>query len=162
MRLRIARLFPACLLRCNIGMHPKSHIGIRAGPLLTNIGYSVADTGYWSVAIIIIAGAFLIMLLAAESGAGAKLEKGAEFAFARARQLLHEADTENRNVRPLPLSLATVVYRSAQESSANRSEAPALSLKQARNNRYDSRSRWLLVSAPVSAKAPAVDALLRL
>ena len=143
-------------------MHARSHTEMRAGPLLTNIGYSVADTGYWSIAIIIITAAFLVMLLAAQSGAGAKLEKGAELAFARARQLLHQADTENRNVRPLPLSLATVVYRSAQESSANRSEAPALSLEQAKDNRYKSRSRRLLVSAPVSATAPAVDALLRL
>lgn len=87
-------------------MHAKSHIGMRAGPLLTNVGYSVAETGYWRVAIMIIAAAFLIMLLAAPSGKGAKLEKGAELAFAQARQLLHEADKENRNVRPVPLSLA--------------------------------------------------------
>lgn len=90
---------------------------MRAAPLLTNIGYSVADTGYWRIAIIIIAAAFLIMLLAARSGEGAKLEKGAELAFARARQLLREADTENRNVRPLPLSLSKVLYLPAEQSS---------------------------------------------
>ena len=139
----IASPFPACALLRSIGMHAKSHIGMRAGPLLTNIGYSVADTGYWRIAIVIIAAAFLITLLAAQSGEGAKLEKGAELAFARARQLLHEADTENRNVRPLPLSLAKLVYLPAQERSANGSETPALSLKQAKDDTSDSGTRRL-------------------
>lgn len=111
---------------------------------------------------IIIAAAFLVMLLAAQWREGAKLEKGAEIAFTRARQLLHEADTENRNVRPLPLSLGKVVYLSAQESSANGSEAPALSLKRVKDERYSSQMRRQLGSAPASAGAPAVDELLRL
>lgn len=91
-------------------MQARNHIGMRAGPLLTNISYSVADTGYWRAAAIISAAAFIIMLLAAQLGKGAKLEKGVEVAFSRARQLLHEADKENRGVRPLPLSLAKVTY----------------------------------------------------
>jgi len=83
---------------------------MRAGPLLTNISYSVANTGYWRAAVIIGAAAFVIMLLGAQLAKGAKLEKGVEVAFSRARQLLHEADKENRGVRPLPLSLAKVAY----------------------------------------------------
>src|ERR1700740_2316870 len=91
-------------------MEPRSHIATRAAPVLTNIACSVGDTGYWRVAIIISTAAFLIMLLVTQLGKGAKLEKGVEVAFSRARQLLHEADKENRNVRPLPLSLAKVIY----------------------------------------------------
>jgi len=91
-------------------MQAKNHIGMRAGPLLTNIGFSVAETGYWKAAVVISAAAFMIMMLVTQFGRGAKLEKRVEVAFSRARQLLHEADRENRNVRPSPLSLAKVLY----------------------------------------------------
>jgi hypothetical protein len=47
-------------------------------------------------------------LLITEHGKAAKFEKGAEMAFQRAEQLLHEAERENRDVRPLPLSTARV------------------------------------------------------
>jgi len=89
-------------------MEAKSHIGMRADPLLTDIGYSLADTGHWKAAMIIIATAFLIMLLITQFGNRARLEKGVEVAFSHAWQLLHEADKENRDVRPLPLSLAAI------------------------------------------------------
>jgi hypothetical protein len=91
-------------------METRSHIAERAAPVLTNIACSVGNTGYWRAALIISTAAFLIMALATQLGKGAQLEKGVEVAFSRARQLLHEADKENRNVRPLPLSLAKVLY----------------------------------------------------
>jgi len=93
------------LLQCDY-MQAKSHIGLRAGPLELHTGYFLADTGYWKAAIMIIAAAFLMMLLMTQFGRAARLEKGAEVAFSRAWQLLHDAERENRNVRPLPLSLA--------------------------------------------------------
>ena len=139
-------------------MHAKSHIGMRAGPLLTNIGYSVADTGYWRIAIIIIAAAFLIMLLAAQSGEGAKLERGAELAFARARQLLHEADTENRKVRPLPLSLAKVLYLPAEESSYRSIGSESFGIE--KRDIGNSQSQGPLRPAVAGPAAPAVDRLL--
>jgi hypothetical protein len=92
-------------------MQAKSHIGIRANALLTDTGYSLAGIGYWKGVIIILAAAFLILLLITQFGKANRLEKGAEVAFSRARQLLHEADKENRNVRPLPLSLAQIEAR---------------------------------------------------
>lgn len=80
---------------------------MRANPVLTNTGYSLADTGsYLKTAIIVVAAAFIMLVLIMQFGKADRLEKGAEVAFSRARQLLHEADKENRNVRPLPLSLA--------------------------------------------------------
>jgi hypothetical protein len=89
-------------------MQAKGDIGMRAGPLLTDPGYFFAGTGYWKAAIMILTAVFLMILLITQLGKAARLEKGAEVAFSRARQLLHEADRENRNVRPLPLSLAMV------------------------------------------------------
>jgi hypothetical protein len=56
----------------------------------------------------IIAALFLSILLITQFSRAVKIGKGVEVAFSRARQLLHEADKENRNVRPLPLSLAKV------------------------------------------------------
>jgi hypothetical protein len=56
----------------------------------------------------IIAALFLAVLLITQFGRAVKFGKGVEVAFSRARQLLHDADKENRNVRPLPLSLAKV------------------------------------------------------
>jgi hypothetical protein len=91
-------------------MNAKSNIEMRAGPFLTGVGYSLADTGYWRVAVIIIAAACVIMFLVTQFGRGVRLEKGAETAFSRAQHLLHEADKENRNVRPSPLSLARAMY----------------------------------------------------
>jgi len=87
-------------------MQAKSHIGLRAGSLELHTGYFLADTGYWKAAITIIAAAFLMLLLITQFGKATRVERGAEVALSRAWQLLHEADRENRNVRPLPLSLA--------------------------------------------------------
>jgi hypothetical protein len=89
-------------------MHSKTLATTRASPLSTNSGYFFACTGYWKAAIMIIAALFLTILLITQFGRAVKLGKGVEVAFSRARQLLHEADKENRNVRPLPLSLAKV------------------------------------------------------
>jgi hypothetical protein len=89
-------------------MQAKSHIKMRVGLLLTDPGYFLARTGYRKAAIMIIAVVFLMILVITQFGKAAKIEKGAEVAFSRARQLLHEADKENRNLRPLPLSVAQV------------------------------------------------------
>jgi hypothetical protein len=89
-------------------MQAKSHIWMKADPLLADPCYFLARTGYRKAAIMIIATVFLMILVITQFGKAAKLEKGAEVAFSRARQLLHEADKENRNVHPLPLSLAKV------------------------------------------------------
>ena len=86
-------------------MQAENHIGLRAGPLLTDTGPFFAVTAYWKAAIMIIASAFLMIVLIGYLGKTARLETGAKVAFSRARQLLHEADKENRNVRPVPLSL---------------------------------------------------------
>ena len=88
-------------------MQAKSHIGLRASDFLTDAGNFLADTGYWRAAIVIVAAAFLLTVLIAQFRNIAGIERGAEAAVARARQLLHEADHENRNVRPLPVSLAS-------------------------------------------------------
>lgn len=79
-------------------MEAKSHTTQRAGRSLI---------GYWKGTIVIVAAVFLMILLVTQFGKAAELEKGAEVAFSRAWQLLHEADKENRNVHPPPLSLAT-------------------------------------------------------
>jgi len=79
---------------------------MRAGPPLADTGCFLAGMNYWKGAIMIVAAFFLTILLITQFGKAAELEKGAEVAFSRARQLLHEADKENRNVHPLPLSLA--------------------------------------------------------
>jgi len=79
---------------------------MRAGPLLTEPGYVLAHAGYGKATIMVIVAVFLITLLITQFGEAARLEKGAELAFSRACQLLHEADQENRKVRPMPLSLA--------------------------------------------------------
>jgi hypothetical protein len=84
-------------------MQAKSYVGVRAGPLLTDTGPFLAVSGYWKAAIMIIV---LMILLITNLGKAGRFETGAEVAFSRARQLLHQADQENRNVRPLPLSLA--------------------------------------------------------
>jgi hypothetical protein len=87
-------------------METNSRIAIRATSVLTDAGYFLADTGYWRVAIIIIAAAFLLVLLFTHTGRVVSVGKGAEVAFSKARQILHDADRENRNLRPVPLSLA--------------------------------------------------------
>jgi hypothetical protein len=87
-------------------MEAKSQIRVRAGLLQIHPGYLLADTGYWKAAVMIIAAIFLVMLLITQLGKTARFEKGAEVTFSRAWQLLKEANKENRNVRPLPLSLA--------------------------------------------------------
>lgn len=102
------RMLAARLLLSHNCVQAKSHIGMRAGLLVTDTGCFFADTGYWRAALIIIAAVFLIMLLITHLGKAARLGRGAEVAFSRALQLLHEADNANRNVRPLPLSLAKV------------------------------------------------------
>lgn len=106
------RNLTACLLRPHICMLVKSHIGhmrMTAGSVMTiSDGDFWAATGYWKTTIMIVAAVFLGMLLLTQPGKAAKLEKGAEVAVSRARQLLRDAERENRNVRPLPLSLAKV------------------------------------------------------
>jgi Na+/H+ antiporter NhaC len=94
------------LLLKHLSMLTNSHILRRAGPVQAEFVYSVASNGWWQAALIVITAAFFAVLLTTQFGRGAKLEKGAEIALSRARELLQEADKENRNVRPLPLSLA--------------------------------------------------------
>jgi hypothetical protein len=106
--MQIMGVLMVCLLLWCDHMQAKSHIGLRADTLELHTGYFLADTGYWKTAIMIIAAAFLMILLVTQFGNAARIEKGAEVAFSRAWQLLHDADRENRNVRPLPLSLARV------------------------------------------------------
>jgi hypothetical protein len=77
-----------------------------ASPLLANAGHSIIGAGRWKTTLIAVIAAILASLLIAQFGQGARLEKGAEIALSRARELLHEADQENRRVRPLPLSLS--------------------------------------------------------
>jgi len=79
---------------------------MRAGPLLTDAGSLLISTNYWKGAIVIIGAIFLTTMLITQFGQAARFEKEAKVAFSRAWQLLHEADKENRNVHPLPLSLA--------------------------------------------------------
>ena len=88
------------------GMETNSRIAVRATSILTDTGYFLADTGYWKVAIVTIAAAFLVMLLFTHGGSVVSVGKGAVVAFSKARQLLHDADRENRNLRPVPFSLA--------------------------------------------------------
>jgi hypothetical protein len=90
-------------------MQAKSHIEMRAGPLLTDTGYSLAEIG-WRKAIIIIAAAVLVMLLIMQLGKAGNVEKRAELAFSRAWHLLQEADKENRGIRPMPLSLVKIEF----------------------------------------------------
>jgi len=104
-------------------MQPKTNIGTRAGLLLTDNGYFLADTGYGKATIKFLAAVFLMILLITQLGKAAKIERGAEVAFSHARQLLHEADKENRNVRPLPLSLAMVQVLSPVQISRQSMEA---------------------------------------
>ena len=91
--------------------------------LLTDNGYFLADTGYGKATIKFLAAVFLMILLITQLGKAAKIERGAEVAFSHARQLLHEADKENRNVRPLPLSLAMVQVLSPVQISRQSMEA---------------------------------------
>jgi hypothetical protein len=79
---------------------------VKAGPL-TGTAYSPAVVGYRKAVTLIIAGALILVLLIMQLGKAGRIEQRAEIAFARAKQLLHEADKENRNIRPFPLSLAT-------------------------------------------------------
>lgn len=98
-----------CMLaKSDIDVLAKGRVEMAPSPILTNAGYSFIDARYWRTAIILIVALFLSILLVTQFGKAAGLEKGAEIAFSRARQLLHEAEKENRNVRPLPLSLAEI------------------------------------------------------
>jgi hypothetical protein len=66
-----------------------------------------ADTGgYRKVAIILLVTGALVLMLLTLVGKAARIEAGAQLAVSRACELLHEADKENRKVRPVPLSLA--------------------------------------------------------
>ena len=89
-------------------MQAKNYIGIRAGPALTNSSVTALVGTSWKTVTIIVVAVLLSILLVTEHSRAAKFEKGAEMAFWRAEQLLHEADKENRSVRPLPLSTARV------------------------------------------------------
>jgi hypothetical protein len=98
----------AYLLLLRDFVHSKTLAMIRAYPLSTDSGYFLVGVGYRKAAIVIIAALFLTILLITQFGSAVKLGKGVEVAFSRAQELLHEADKENRNVRPLPLALAKV------------------------------------------------------
>jgi hypothetical protein len=87
-------------------MLAKTQTQIKASPLLADAGYSIADPGHWKTGVVFIVALFLSLLLITQSGYVSRLKNGADIAFSRARQLLHEADDANRKVRPLPLSLA--------------------------------------------------------
>lgn len=89
-------------------VHSKTFTTTRAYPLVTASSGSRAYTGYRTAAIVIIAALCLTILLIAQFGRAVKFGNEVDVAFARARQLLHEADKENHRVRPLPLSLAKV------------------------------------------------------
>jgi hypothetical protein len=93
------------LAKSDIEMPAKGHLEMTANPLVTDAGYSI-DAAHWRTAIVLIIALFLGILLVTQLGKAVRLEKGAEIALSRARQLLHDAEKENRNVRPLPLSLA--------------------------------------------------------
>jgi hypothetical protein len=54
----------------------------------------------------LLAAAALLIILFTQFGKAARIEAGAQLAVSRACELLHEAETENRRVRPVPLSLA--------------------------------------------------------
>jgi hypothetical protein len=88
-------------------MLAKGHITVTANGLLTNAGYSISDP-YWKTGVMVIVVLLIGVLLIAQLGTGAGLEKGAEMALRRATQLMHEADKENRKVRPVPLSQAEI------------------------------------------------------
>jgi hypothetical protein len=85
-------------------MQAQSRADAMAAPLITDTRHFLAGACYWKAAIMTIALVILAILLITEPGKAARFKSGAELAFSRARQLLHEADKENRNVRPLPLS----------------------------------------------------------
>jgi hypothetical protein len=92
------------------GMQAKSHIWMRAGPLQADKGPFLADAAHWRTALILVTGTFLLTLLIMQFGRAGTIKKGAKVALSHAWQLLHEAEKENRNVRPLPLSLAGVYF----------------------------------------------------
>jgi hypothetical protein len=88
-------------------MQVNDQIEARAGPFVTFRGHSVASFNHWKI--IMVATAILLSIaLLMHSGRAAELENGVEVAFSQARQLLHEADKENRDIRPLPLSFGKV------------------------------------------------------
>ena len=86
-------------------VHAMSRIDTRAGRFPTETGHFLVRPGYRKAAIIVITTVFLITMFITQFGRAVRFEKEAEVAFSQARQLLHEADKENRKVRPLPLSL---------------------------------------------------------
>jgi hypothetical protein len=89
------------------GMLIQDHMDARAGPFVTYKAHSLMSSNHWK-AVTVITAAVLSTALFMHSGKAAQLENGVEVAFSQARQLLHEADKENRDVRPLPLSLGKV------------------------------------------------------
>ena len=88
-------------------MQVNDHIDARAGPFMTYGGHSITSFNQWKIVMVITAVVLSIALLM-HSGRAAELENGVEVAFSQARQLLHEADKENRDIRPLPLSFGKV------------------------------------------------------
>jgi len=79
-------------------------MAIRAGPFKSRSLFLLSR----KLSALLIVGVFFVALVLTQFGRAQRLEKGAELAFSRARQLLHEADKENRGVRPLPMPLARV------------------------------------------------------
>ncbi|MBV8772505.1 MAG: hypothetical protein JO166_09275 [Deltaproteobacteria bacterium] len=96
------------LAKGDIDALAKGPIQMAASPVLANPGSSVVDASHWRTAIILIVALLLSILLITQFGKAVGLGNGAEVVFSRARQLLHDAEWENRNVRPLPLSLAEI------------------------------------------------------
>jgi hypothetical protein len=71
----------------------------------------------WKGALVVAAVALtMASFFAQHSGTAIKVEQGAEVAYSKARHLLHDADAENRRVRPLPLSLAAQTRASGEFS----------------------------------------------
>jgi hypothetical protein len=90
-------------------MQSSIRIMMRASSALADAGYYLADTGFWRIAIIMIAAAFTVVLLFAHAGRVASVGRDAVVAFSKARQLLHDADRENHKL-PVPLSLTNTDF----------------------------------------------------
>src|SRR5689334_19657891 len=89
-------------------VYSKTLPNTRTNLLAVGSGCARAYTGYRKAAIMIIAVLFLTILLITQFGRAVKVGTEVDLAFARARELLHEAYKENHHVRPLPLSLVKV------------------------------------------------------
>jgi hypothetical protein len=107
----------ACLLLRYSCMLAKTHTDMGRGLFPAEFGYVRDISRNWMTAIII-AVAFIVMFLIMQSGKVDRVERGVQLSFSRAWHLLHEADKENRKVRPMPLSLASSAVASAEDRTA--------------------------------------------